>query len=235
MARRHPVHPSDRKRMDRLLDAPAGGTFRLRTTKEGRVTILVGGRSVGTIAGDLADRINLRSGRAWSPELALRVSKAVEEDIAREAAARLLEVRERSKGELLLRLTRRGVKPAKAERIVAALAHKGDVDDARFAGLVARSIIRKKPAGERLIRAKLREKRVDRATAAQAAAEALAGRDAFADAVALARSRLRTMGTKIDDQARARRLLSLLARRGFDEETAMSAVRSLVRVEELEE
>lgn len=232
MARSRPMHPTDRKRIDRLLDAPTGGILRLRTSAAGRVTLLVDGRSVGTIGGELAERISLRSGSAWSPEIALRVAKAVEEDIAQEAATRLLAVRERSKGELISRLQQRGVKPAKAERIVADLARKGDVDDARFAGLVARSIIRRKPAGARLIRAKLREKRVDRETADRAAADALAGRDALTDALALARARLRTMPASLDSQAKARRLLGLLARRGFDTDTAMRAVRSLVRIDE---
>lgn len=223
------MHPADRKRLDRLLGAPAGGTVRLRAGAEGRVSILIDGRSFGTLAGDLAERAGLRSGCEWSPRVALRVAKAIEDDIAREAAARLLAARERSKGELFLRLTRRGVKSDKAEALISDLARGGAVDDKRFAGLVARSIVRDKPAGARLIRAKLREKRVDRETASAAAAEALAGRDPVSDALALARTRLKTLGSGLDHRTKARRLLGLLARRGFDSETAMSAVRSLIR------
>ncbi|MBL8745986.1 MAG: RecX family transcriptional regulator [Phycisphaerae bacterium] len=234
MARRRPMHPSDRRKFDRLLDAPTGGTLRLRTTPAGRVTMLINGRSIGTIAGDIADRIGLRSGRPWTPELALRVSKALEDDIAQEAATRLLAQRERSTGELIARLKRRGVKPDKAERLVASLEHKGEVDDARFAELLARSILRDKPAGARLIRSKLREKHVDRETARHATSAALQGRDALSDAIMLARSRLRAMGAAVDDRTKARRLLGLLARRGFEEDTAMSAVRSLLRLQDAE-
>jgi regulatory protein len=228
------MHPADRKRIDRLLDAPEGESVRLRAGAEGRVSILIGGRSFGTLAGDLAERAGLESGREWTPKLAMRIAKAVEDDIAREAAVRLLAMRERSKGELLLRLTRRGVKPDKAERLVSDLARSGAVDDTRFAGLVARSIVRDKPAGARLIRAKLREKRVDPETASAAAAEALAGRDPLSDALALARSRLKSLGPRLDNQTRARRLLGLLARRGFDSQTAMSAVRTLVRFDSVD-
>ncbi len=203
--------------------------MRLRAASDGRVSILIGGRSFGTLAGDLAERAGLESGREWTPKLALRVARAMEDDIAREAAARLLAERERSKGELLLRLARRGVKPDKAERLVSDLARSGAVDDSRFAGLVARAIVRDKPAGAGLIRAKLRMKRIDRETASAAAVEALAGRDPLTDALALARPRLKALDPRLDNQAKARRLLGLLARRGFDSETAMTAVRSLVR------
>lgn len=225
------MHPADRQRLDRLLDAPAGECVRLRAASDGRVSILIGGRSFGTLAGDLAERAGLEPGREWTPKLALRVARAMEDDIAREAAARLLAARERSKDELLLRLAQRGVKPEKAERLVSDLARSGAVDDSRFAGFVARSIVRDKPAGARLIQAKLREKRVDRETASAAVTEALAGRDPLNDALALARPRLKALDPRLDNQTKARRLLGLLARRGFDSDTAMTAVRSLVRFE----
>lgn len=228
MPRQRPMHPSDRKRLDRLLDAPLGGTVRLRPAAENRVSIIVNGRSVGTLSTDLAERAALRPGRPWTPELAARVAKAITDDIAREAAARLLAQRERSTGELLARLKRRGIKPERADRLVAELACRGDVNDERFANLLARSIARDKPVGPRLIRAKLREKRIDRATAERAADDALAGRDPREDALTLARARLRVMPAGLDDQARARRLTALLARRGFDEDTAEHAVQALL-------
>lgn len=227
MPRRKPMHPGDRKRVEKPLEAVEGGTLRLRAGKSGRIAMLVRGRSIGTIAADLAESIGLSSGIEWSPSLALRVARALEEDAAQQAAARLLAVRERGSGELLDRLARRGVKPERARRIVAGLQDKLEVNDERFATMLARSVVSKKPAGERLIRAKLKATKVDRATAERAAREALAGRDPIDDATTLARARLRTMST-LDARAKARRLFGLLARRGFDETVCRAVIESLL-------
>jgi regulatory protein len=211
-----------------VLDAPTGGAVRTRTGAAGRVSLLVGGRSVAVLSADLVESLGLRRGAKWTPELALRVARALEKDIAQQAAGRLLAVRDRSKGELLSRLARRGVKTADAESLVADLARRGGVDDERFASALARSVVRARPAGAALIRARLRAKRVDRDTAERAAREALAGRDPLADATALATKKARAMPPSLDARARARRLTGLLARRGFDADTVERAVRRVL-------
>lgn len=226
MPRRRPMHSTDRERLARVLDAPVGGAVRLRGGSSGRVSVVVDDRSVATLSADLAESLDLPRGTKWTPELALRVAKLLEKDVAQQAAGRLLAVRERSKGELVSRLTRRGVKPTAAESLVADLVRRGAVDDERFAGLMARSIVRAKPAGEALIRAKLRQKRVDSETAARAAKRALEGRDLLADATALARKRVRTMPASLDAPARERRLIGYLSRRGFDADVVYRAVKA---------
>lgn len=232
MAARRARHPADQKSLARVLDAPVGGSVRLRAASERRVSVVVDGRSIGTLDADAAQSLGLRSGGKWSPELALRVARAVEKDQAARAAERLLAVRERSRGELLTRLKRRGVKPAIADALVGEFVRTGKVDDERFAGLLARSILRVKPAGERLIRARLRASQVDAALAAREAKHALAGRDPLEDALALARARLKRLPAGLDGRAKARRLLGALGRRGFDVETASRAVRLLIRLDE---
>lgn len=218
--------PSDREKLDRLLDVPAGGIIsRLRASSSGRVAVCVDGASVCTLARDAVESLGLRKGMRWTPELALRLRAALEEDLARQAAGRLLAVRMRSKGELLDRLKRRGVKQGAATRLVDDLERRGGVDDVRFADAMARSIVRGKPAGERLIRASLRRKHVDDETASRAAKKALAGRDPAQDAAQLVAKRLRGMPPSLDRATKERRLLGALARRGFDARIARQAVR----------
>lgn len=219
----------DRKKIDRVLDAPVGGRIdRLRRSRAGRVSICVEGKSVCTLSKDAVDRLGIQAGARWTPELASRLARALDEDLARQAAGRLMAVRQRSKGEMLDRLRRRGVRERTADSIVAELERRGGVDDARFAEAMARSMIRSKPAGARLIRARLRALHVDMETAEHATRRAFEGRDLRADALSLVRRRLRSMPASIDKRTKARRLLGLLARRGFDADMARDVVREVV-------
>jgi regulatory protein len=214
--------------MDALADVPLGArleSVRSSGKTTGRVSIRIAGRSIGTLTKDAADRLGLRTGLEWSPGLAYKLAKAFDEDEARVAAARLLDVRPRSKGELADRLRQKRVRPALAAQLVEELERSGKVNDAAFAAAYARSAA-KKPVGPRLIEAKLRGKRVEASLSKAAAAKAVAGKDLLADATALARKRLRSMPAKLDTAARARRLFGQLARRGFDAEICRSAVRA---------
>lgn len=216
--------------MDALADVPLGArieSVRASGKSTGRVSIRVAGRAVGTLGKDAAERLGLRAGLEWSPGLAYKLAKAFDEDEAGVAAARLLDVRLRSKGELLDRLRQKRIKPSLAERIVDELQRSGKVNDAAFAAAYAKSAARK-PVGSRLIEAKLRGKRVEASLAKSAAAKAVADKNLLEDATLLARKRLRTMPGSLDDNARARRLFGQLARRGFDAEICRNAVRAVM-------
>lgn len=216
--------------IDALQDVPLGArveSVRASGKTTGRVSIRVAGRSLGTLTRDDAERLGLRAGVEWSPSLAYRLAKAFEEDEARVAAARLLDVRLRSKGELVDRLRRKRVKPALAERLVEELERAGKVNDQTFAAAYAKSVA-KKAVGPRLIEAKLRGKRVEASLSKAAAKSAVAGKDLLESATMLARKRLRTMPASLDAASRARRLLGLLARRGFDAEVCRAAVRAVI-------
>jgi regulatory protein len=154
------------------------------------------------------------------------VLQAVREDEAARSAERLLAVRPRSKGELLDRLKRRGVSEALARDTVERFEKAGIVNDEAFARLMARATLSARPAGPRLLTAKLRGLRVDATLAQTAATEAVQGRDLLGDATTLARKKLRLMPAKLDDAARQRRLLGALARRGYDAGVVYAAVRA---------
>lgn len=223
-----PARPSRSGKLrphEALIDVPLGSKIdSLRASSEGRVSIIIARRSIGTLTVAAVDELGLRAGLEWTPGLASRLAKAFEEDEARQAALRLLAVRPRSRGELLNRLKQKRIRPALAEALIAEFEAKGMIDDRAFAALYARSVARK-PVGARLVEQKLREKRVAGPLAASAAREALEGRDALAEATDLARRKLAAMPAKLDAPARMRRLIGLLARRGFDGEVSREAVR----------
>ena len=219
--------------LDQWLDVPLGCTIdRLRPSGKdtGRVSVVVMGRSLGTISKAEAERLGLTVGREWTASLATKLARAMEDDAARVAAARLLDVRPRSVGELRQRLRQKRIKQATADRLVNELESQGKLDDESFAKVYAASAANK-PVGARLIEARLRQKQVAPELARRASRAALAGRDPIEDATALARKKLRTLPAKLDAPARARRLFGALARRGFDPETCRRAVRAVVAYE----
>jgi regulatory protein len=132
---------------------------------------------------------------------------------AKDRALRLLGVRWRSRAELQTRLARIGFDGDEIERALADLERVGLVDDERFAREVVKDQVGRRMAGDRAIRAALREKGV-----AQEAVELALGEsaDAGEDARALAlaeRQAVRLQAVPIE--AAHRRIVGLLLRRGY--------------------
>ena len=135
---------------------------------------------------------------------------------AREAALRLLAVRPRSAAELARRLRMKGYGPEVAEEVIGRLRELGMIDDAAFAGMLARDRVRLRPQGARRLASELRQKGVDEETARAAIRETLEGEET--DERALARraaEKWRPRAGEEPERAR-RRLHGYLARRGFD-------------------
>lgn len=144
-------------------------------------------------------------------------------DRARETCLRLLTVRPRSRQELAVALRRRGVPDDVAAAVLTRFSEVGLVDDRAFAEAWVDSRVRGRGLGRRALEHELRQKGVGR----QEAAEALAGltTDSELDtAVALAvRKAGATRGRP--PEVRARRLVGMLARRGYSHEVALTAAR----------
>lgn len=153
-----------------------------------------------------------------------QVEDAVER--AKAIALRLLGTRGRSRAEMLERLGKRGVSEAIAERVVADLERAGLMGDAALASEIAEAAERDRPAGRALVEAKLERAAVE-ASAREAAVERLPT-DEVAKAVALLEAEVSRVPARLDAVTRWRRLLGLLRRRGFDEETAMEAARRVL-------
>jgi regulatory protein len=146
---------------------------------------------------------------------------------ARDACLRLLTARPRTKAELRQALLRKGIEEEVADQVLARLDEVGLVDDAAFAELWVRSRHTHQGLGRRALATELRRKGV----ADEIAAEAVATVDADAEedrARQLVRKRLRSLGGA-DEASRVRKLVGMLARRGYSEGLAFRVVRDELR------
>lgn len=110
------------------------------------------------------------------------------------------------------------------QRLLKEFVGLGLIDDAAVAIAATEHELRRKPAGPRLLREKLVRRGIDEDLADGVASAATAGRDLFADAVALCGARMSLTSMKCDPVAARRKLFGLLGRRGFEEEVAAAAI-----------
>jgi regulatory protein len=148
--------------------------------------------------------------------------------VALEAALRFLEPRQRSIGEVRRRLTRVGYRDELVEGAIVRLIELGMLDDEAFARTWIESRDRARPRSGRALRRELAMKGVDRETVDGTMDEREAetpGADAEAARRLLDRN-ARALARVGDPQAMRQRAYALLARNGFDSETAAAASRA---------
>jgi regulatory protein len=158
-------------------------------------------------------------------------SETSREEQARALCLRLLTARARTRAELEGQLTKRGYPDGVSARVLDRLSHVGLVDDADFAEQWVRSRRVNAGKGKRALAAELRNKGVDD----EVINEALAGIDAGAErqrAEQLVRDKLRRekLGDG-DDTKVARRLVGMLARRGYSQTMAFDVVKAELAAE----
>jgi regulatory protein len=149
------------------------------------------------------------------------------ETVARAICLRLLTDRARTRAELAAVLRRRGVPDAVADRVLGRFSEVGLIDDATFAEQWVRSRHASRGLARRALAVELHRKGVDR----DVAEEALAGVDTESErrrARELIDRRLRTLALGgPEERARAgRRLLGMLARKGYPASVATEVVRA---------
>jgi regulatory protein len=152
------------------------------------------------------------------------------------AGLRFLEARSRSIVEVRRRLTSAGYQPDLVEGAIARLIEIGVLDDEQFARLWLESRDRARPRGERTLRQELALKGVDRGLVDQLLEERRGegGDDSTVDVGAAERlleRHARTLDRIADPRLRRQRAYALLARNGFDPDTASAAVRRVVSSE----
>lgn len=153
---------------------------------------------------------------------------------ATEAAVRYLGPRPRSTREITDYLHRKGYSPATVETAVGRLTERGYLDDAAFARWWAENRAQFQPRGPHLLRQELRRKGVATATVDDTLAEQAETVDTDAQALALARSKLRSLHKNgLEPDAIYRRLTGLLGRRGYGYDTIRTALRTLKDTGEL--
>lgn len=145
------------------------------------------------------------------------------ERVARDAVYRLLSHRARSRFELAQALLRKNVDGDTVEAVLSKFAEAGLIDDAAFAAEWVRSRHRGRGLGRRALEDELRRKGVDDSVISAALADVDDDTEAER-ARELVGRKLRT--TSVTDRAvLTRRLVAMLARKGYGETLALRVVR----------
>jgi regulatory protein len=149
------------------------------------------------------------------------------EEQARDLCLRLLTARARTRAELARKLADRGYPDDVSERVLDRLAVAGLVDDADFAEQWVRSRHANAGKGKRALAAELRTKGVDNEVITAALADIDAGAER-GRAEQLVRDKLRREKLDADDRVAdakvTRRLVGMLARRGYSQSMAVDVV-----------
>lgn len=140
-------------------------------------------------------------------------------------AVRWLESADRTRAELLERLTRAGFAPRVAAEAIERLGSL--VSDARAAESIAHRITRAGPASRRLLRDSIEARGIDPRIAERVARDRTPSGDRAAAREAAARAAER-LPPSLKPDARWRRVLSALGRAGFEEELARDAAESVL-------
>jgi regulatory protein len=146
------------------------------------------------------------------------------EEQARDLCLRLLTARARTRAELEGQLTKRGYPDDVSNRVLDRLTQVGLLDDADFAEQWVQSRRANAGKGKRALAAELRRKGVDNDVIDAALADIDAGAERQR-AEQLVRDKLRREKL-VDDTKVARRLVGMLARRGYSQSMAFDVVKA---------
>lgn len=142
---------------------------------------------------------------------------------AKEVCLRLLSVRARSRAELARRLADKGFTAEVSQRTLDRLGEVGLVDDAAFARQWVRSRHAHSGRGRQALAHELRRKGVSADDVAPAL-DTVTTEDEQTRAAELVRRKLRTMAPGLDRDKKVRRLVGMLARRGYGQSVAYAVV-----------
>jgi len=157
-------------------------------------------------------------------------SEPSREEQARALCLRLLTARARTRAELSAQLVKRGYPDDVRDVVLDRLARVGLIDDAEFAEQWVESRRSSAGKGKRALAAELHTKGVDN----DVISTVLAGIDAGAErerAEQLVQARLRRENLDGDQARVARRLVAMLARRGYDQTMAYNVVSMQLNLE----
>ncbi len=158
----------------------------------------------------------------------------MERSRARESALKGLSRASTTRAGLVQRLLKKGYEREVAEGVAQDMERIGAIDDGDYAEALVRDALRSKPAGRRLLDAKLRAKGVSAEIRERVLDEALSERDDLEDAIGVARRRLAALPGTLDAVVVRRRLAGAVARRGFEGDVCRRAVEAALRGEDRE-
>ena len=154
------------------------------------------------------------------------------ESVARTICLQALTQRAQSRAELATKLCRRGIPDDAARAVLDRFTEVGLIDDDALAETYALTAHRERGLSGRAVATKLRQRGIDEPTV-QAAVGRIDSDSEKAAARALVQRKLPSL-RGVEPQARARRLVSLLARRGYAPGLAYQVVREVVTDAELD-
>lgn len=162
--------------------------------------------------------------KSYPPPLTSESVELSREEQARALCLRLLTARARTRAELEGQLAKRGYPDDVSAKVLDRLADVGLVDDAGFAEQWVRSRRIHAGKGKRALAAELRNKGVDTEVITAALADIDAGAER-ARAEQLVRDKLRRERLDAQDDPKVmRRLVGMLARRGYNQSMALDVV-----------
>lgn len=214
MARRHPAEALFRE------DAPRVVAIR-RSGKKPKAVILLSDETTLKVSATAAAIVGLAQGTVLTD--AIRGDLVEAEDVADAVrrAVKMLAAAPRTAGELRERLLARDVSPGVVARALTHLESHGLLDDAA----IARSIA-DQPATSPAMARHVMESRHVPPEVIEATLKSHGGRSE--NALAAARFLLAQIPSTLSPEARRKRLIAAMARRGFEEEATMEAVGRLI-------
>ncbi|MDO3143863.1 Probable regulatory protein RecX [Mycobacteroides abscessus subsp. massiliense] len=183
-----------------------------------------------SVAGSQGTLDDLRARVASVPEAPTREPVDSRDEQAWSYCLRLLTSRARTRAELTERLARRGYPDDVSERIMDRLATAGLVNDADFATQWVQSRHTYSGKGKRALAAELRTKGVSAENAAAALAQ-IDGEAERSRAAELVTKKLRSENLDDGGIKAARRLVAMLARRGYGQSMAYEVVKNALASE----
>jgi SOS response regulatory protein OraA/RecX len=163
---------------------------------------------------ELVHRGNLVSGVKLTTAQIEKLVAADELYRCEQTALRLVAMREHSSGELRTKLRKRKFEKSSINAIVAKMIELGAVDDERYALLIGRSLVERRPCSRTYLSSYLQRRRVPRHLADRAATILLEDHDETALAEAALQQRDRRF-RQLELEAAKRKAYNYLARRGF--------------------
>ncbi len=164
------------------------------------------------------------------PSTSEKPAEPKRDEQARDVCLRLLTVRARSRAELEAQLTKRGYPEDVSARVLDRLTQVGLIDDTAFAEEWVRSRRTNSGKGKRALAAELRTKGIDTEVIAETLDSVDAG-EWRVQAEQLVANKLRR--ENLDDEVKVtRRLVGMLARRGYNQSMAFDVVKTQLAQEQ---
>lgn len=218
-----------------VVEAGQGTITELRTVRDdpGCVWLVIDGERAGILDRASVSDARLVMGLTLDAERIGLIDTEIRSRLCERSAVRSLAMRNQSRVGLIRGLRRKGFDAPTAEAVAEKYAEAGAIDDARFAETQVRNELARRPAGRRLLEAKLRAKGIADGDARPAIDAALADRDEYEDALGMARRTVASIGRGVgrapEPDVIRRRVVGRLARRGFSGDAVRRAVDAAMR------